>query len=297
MITVEQAVEPLQDGMTIGIAEFSYQNPPIHLIRELIRQDKKNLRLVSGPTSGLATDILIGAGCVQTVVTACVSFETVATIAPCFRPAVEKGEIIVWECDECMWHLALKAAALHVPYLLWQGGIGSDIPWLNHEIIHTIITPERNEIPVQSWDQLGRMLQQGVQGQHYLKIPAVSLDCCFGHAWRADERGYVQYPETRYLGRIFNERELAEATHGPVVYTVEEVVSKKEITRQPSLTVLRNAQVIPQPRGAFPGGCNGVYGPTLAVYREYCQQAQQWITLSQSDRRQAIMRWLNNILS
>ena len=78
--TIEQSVAQIQSGMTIGIGEFSYQNPPMTVVLEIINQNKQDLTLVSGPTSGLATDILIGAGCVSKVVTAAVAFEGVVGI-------------------------------------------------------------------------------------------------------------------------------------------------------------------------------------------------------------------------
>ena len=53
-------------------------NPPMAIVREIVKKGIKNLRLVSGPTSGIETDILIGAGCVKEVVTACVAFEKIS---------------------------------------------------------------------------------------------------------------------------------------------------------------------------------------------------------------------------
>ncbi len=93
VISVKDAVNELRDGMTVGLSGFSYMNPPMEFVREIIRQGKKNLTLVSGPTSGIETDLLIGAECVKKVVTAGVAFEKIAGIAPNFRKAVEECKI------------------------------------------------------------------------------------------------------------------------------------------------------------------------------------------------------------
>ena len=90
-----EAAALLRDGMVVGLSGFSYQNPPMAIVREIIRRGVKDLTVVSGPTSGLETDLLIGAGCVRRVVTAGVAFERVAAIAPAFRRAAERHDLSV----------------------------------------------------------------------------------------------------------------------------------------------------------------------------------------------------------
>ena len=134
VLGLSEAADLLRDGMVVGLSGFSYQNPPMAIVREIIRRRIANLTVVSGPTSGLETDLLIAAGCVRRVVTAGVAFERVSAIAPAYRWASERGDLETWECDECIWHLALKAAAWDVPYLLWRGGVGSSLPDLNPDL-------------------------------------------------------------------------------------------------------------------------------------------------------------------
>src|SRR5262245_49883587 len=188
--------------MVVGLSGFSYQGPPMAIVREIIRRRLKDLTIVSGPTSGLETDLLIGAGCVRRVVTAGVAFERVAAIAPAFRRAAERDDLSVWECDECIWHLALKAAAWGMPFVLWRGGVGTSLPELN---------PELREV-VQD-------------GRRHLRIPPVRPDIVFLHAAEADAYGNVRAAREAYLGRSFSERALALACRGPVVASVERIVS------------------------------------------------------------------------
>ena len=55
-----EAAALVRDGMVVGLSGFSYQNPPMAIVREIIRRGVKDLTVVSGPTSGLETDLLIG---------------------------------------------------------------------------------------------------------------------------------------------------------------------------------------------------------------------------------------------
>jgi glutaconate CoA-transferase subunit A len=251
VVTLEEAAALAQDGMIVGLSGFSYQNPPMAMVRALIRRRLKDLTIVSGPTSGIETDLLIGAGCVRRVVTAGVAFERVLPIAPAFRRAAERGEIEVWECDECIWHLALKAAAWGIPYILWPGGVGSSLPELNPEL---------------------REIQEG--GRRYLKVPPVRPDIVFLHAAEADPFGNVRTAREAYLGRTFAERALALACRGPVVATVERLVDPDEVTGSPERTLVRGALVVEAPGGAHPGGVSGRYVPDLEHFREYAEAGE-----------------------
>src|SRR5881409_702551 len=181
--SLHEAAALVRDGMALGLSGFSYQDPPMALVREIIRRGARDLTVISGPTSGIETDLLIGAGCVRHVVTAGIVFERILPIAPAFRRAAERGEIEVWECDECIWHLALKAGAWGLPYILWRGGVGSSIPELN---------PDLSEI------------EEG--GRRYLRVPPIRPDIVFLHAPEADDYGNVRFSRRAYLGRTFAER-------------------------------------------------------------------------------------------
>ncbi len=246
VIGAPEAAGLVRDGMVVGLSGFSYQNPPMALVREIIRRRVAGLTVVSGPTSGIETDLLIGAGCVRKVVTAGVVFETVAPIAPAFRRAAERGEIEVWECDECLWHLALKAAAWGMPYLLWRGGVGTSIPELNQDLVE---------------------VEEG--GTRYLKVPPIRPDVVFLHAAEADPYGNVRMAREAYLGRSFSERALASACRGPVVASVERIVPNEEVVEGPGLTIVRGALVVEAPWGAHPGGTSGRTIPDLDHYRDY----------------------------
>jgi glutaconate CoA-transferase subunit A len=246
LTSVTEAAALVQDGAVVGLSGFSYQNPPMALVREIIRRRVRDLTIVSGPTSGIETDLLIGAGCVRRVVTAGVAFEKVIPIGPAFRRAAEAGTIEVWECDECIWHLALKAAAWGMPHILWRGGVGTSLPELNRDL---------REVEV--------------DGRLYLKVPPVRPDVVFLHAAEADPFGNVRLAREAYLGRAFAERALALACRGPIVATCERIVPNDDTVEDPGRTIVRGALVLELPHGSHPGGTSGRLIPDLEHYREY----------------------------
>ncbi|MBD3203507.1 hypothetical protein GF327_04385 [Candidatus Woesearchaeota archaeon] len=225
-------------------------NPPMAIIREIIRQKKKNLTVVSGPTSGIETDILIGAGCVKKVITSCVSFEKIIGIAPNFREKIENNEVEIWECDEAMWHLAVKAGTFNMPFAVYEGGLGSSIPELNKEI---------------------KIIKD--HGKRYLKIPAVKIDTAIIHAGLGDEFGNIQFPDNLFLGRTYCEKELG-MNAKTVIASVEKLVPNEFIRQNAKNTILTNAFVVKARFGAHPGASNGYYMPDLPHYEEYVKAAE-----------------------
>lgn len=248
LLDIPAAAALVKDGMTVGLSGFSYQGPPMSIVRELIRRGARDLTLVSGPTAGIETDLLIGAGCVRRVVTAGVALERLAAIAPAFRNAAQRGDLEVWECDECIWYVALKAGAWGVPYLLWPGGVGTSLPELNGDLVEVV-----------------------EDGRRFLRVAAVQPDIVFIHAAEADAFGNVRGCREAYLGRSFAEQALAEACAGPVIATVERLVSNEQVVAEPEWTTIFGAQVVHAPWGAHPGGVSGRYVPDLDHLAEYAR--------------------------
>ena len=269
VLSLAEAAALVRDGMVVGLSGFSYQGPPMAIVREIIRRRLKDLTIVSGPTSGLETDLLIGAGCVRRVVTAGVAFERVAAIAPAFRRAAETGGLDVWECDECIWHLALKAAAWGMPHILWRGGVGTSLPELNPDL---------------------REIQE--EGRRYIRVPPVQPDIVFLHAAEADPFGNVRAVRQAYLGRTYSERALALACRGPVVATAERIVPNDEVFAAPELTTVRGALVVEAPWGAHPGAVGGRYVPDLEHYREYAAAGEAWLRGDPAPYRRYMERYV-----
>lgn len=89
------AATMVRDGDVVALGGHTKQ-APMALIRELIRQGRRHLELVTVPTGGLNVDLLIGAGAVSRLHFAQVVLDEFG-LAPQFRRAVEKGRL---ECLE-----------------------------------------------------------------------------------------------------------------------------------------------------------------------------------------------------
>src|SRR5687768_11743857 len=103
-----------------------YSLPAMAVVRCLILQKKKNLRLLGVPVLGMCADLLIGAGCVAEVESSAVSLGE-AGLAPRFTEAAEQGEIVVRDATCPAIHTALQASEKGVPFMPLRGVLGSDL--------------------------------------------------------------------------------------------------------------------------------------------------------------------------
>src|SRR2546422_439020 len=94
--------------------------------RGLIRRGVKRLHLVALPTSSLQADLLIGAGCIETLETSAVSLGEFGP-APRFTAAVTSGAIKMKDATCPALHAALQASEKGVPFMPLRGLIGSDV--------------------------------------------------------------------------------------------------------------------------------------------------------------------------
>lgn len=93
-------VKDLQDAAALISAKDhlavggTMEMAPVALVREIIRQGKRNLRLLCAPSGAISADMLIGAGMVKTVEFAQISLGEYG-LAPHFRNAAESGTITI----------------------------------------------------------------------------------------------------------------------------------------------------------------------------------------------------------
>ncbi len=91
--TIEDAIDLVQDGATIGIAGEN-DMAPMALAREVIRRGRKNLLLYLVPGGGLPADMMLGAGCVRLIEASNVEVGSFG-FAPHFRRRAQAGEPII----------------------------------------------------------------------------------------------------------------------------------------------------------------------------------------------------------
>src|SRR5437588_9650508 len=139
VLTMQQAIaELVPDGASIALGLQMEQMIPFAAGHEMIRQKKRELRLI-GPISDILFDQIIGAGCVKDVVAAWVGNVMMGS-AYNFRRAVEQQGMKVFNMTNFSVALGLEAGAMGVPFLPTRTAMGSDVIKGNH-FFYQIISP------------------------------------------------------------------------------------------------------------------------------------------------------------
>ncbi len=228
-----------------------YSFVPMALVRAIIRRQVRRLHVLTVPINGLAADMLIGAGCVDTIECAAVSLGE-AGLAPCFSRAVENGDIDIVDSTCPAIHTGLQASEKGVPFMPLGGLIGSDIV-ANRE----------------DWKVVDDPLGEG-NGPIVL-IPAIQPDVAIIHSPLADRDGNV------WIGR---RRELATIAHASktLLVTVENVQDESLLTTEGTaaatlpgfyVTALAQAKM-----GAKPMGLIEHYPPDSDEIARYAREAK-----------------------
>lgn len=241
----------IPDGALIAMPA-DYSLPAMAVVRALLIQKKKNLRLLGVPVLGLGADLLIGAGCVAEVQSSGVSLGE-AGLAPRFSEAVEKGEIVMRDATCPAVHTALQATEKGVPFMPLRGVIGSDL------------VAGRDD-----WKVVDNPMQK-TGSDPILLVGAISPDIALFHARWADEAGNV------WVGR---RRELATIAHASkaCLVTYEEMKSgdmlEDELLAPGVISATYISAVAPAKRGAWPLGVAGVYDIDDAHLAHYARVAR-----------------------
>jgi glutaconate CoA-transferase, subunit A len=182
LTTLDDALACIADG-TMLVVPREVSGAPMAATRALIRRGVKRLHLVALPTSSLQADILIGAGCVETLETSAVSLGEFG-LAPRFSAAITGGTIRMKDATCPALHAALQAAEKGVPFMPLRGLIGSDLMKYRDDW-KVIDSPFGKDDPI-------------------VLLPAIKPDVALLHAPMADRAGNV------WIGR---QRELATMAH------------------------------------------------------------------------------------
>jgi glutaconate CoA-transferase subunit A len=246
--SVDEAVAAIPDGAMVIVPRES-SGVPMEATRALIRRGVKRLHLVALPTSTLQADILIGAGCVETLETSAVSLGEFG-LAPRFTAALTGKTINMKDATCPALHAAVQAAEKGVPFMPLRGLIGSDI--LAHRPDWRVIdNPFGNDDPI-------------------VLLPAIKPDVALFHAPLGDRFGNV------FIGR---DRELMTMAHASArtIATVERL-HDGNLLDDPALS----AGTVPgfyvdtvavAPRGAWPLQLLDHYPADGAHLAEYARMA------------------------
>ena len=175
VMTIDEVVAQLSDGMTIGIGGWGPRRKPMALVRAILRSDLKDLTIVSW--GGADVGLLARAGKIRKLVYAFVSLDSIP-LEPNFQKARQEGTIPeVVELDEGMFQTGLNAAAQRLPFLPMRAGLGSDV-LVNNPQIKTVTSPYAGP--------------DGV-AEELTAVPALELDVALVHLNRADVHGNASY--------------------------------------------------------------------------------------------------------
>src|SRR5215468_11107864 len=240
--SLDEALAVITDGCVLAVPR-EVSGVAMAATRVLVRRGVRRLHLIALPTSSLQADLLIGAGCVETIETSAVSLGEFGP-APRFTAAVTSGAIRVKDATCPALHAAFQAAEKGVPFMPLRGLIGSDV--------------------------LARRKDWKVVDNPIALLPAIKPDVALFHAPLADREGNV------WIGR---DRELATMAHAAVktVVTVEKLY-EGNLFDDPSLAAgalggFYVHAVALAPKGAWPLGLADHYGADAAHLADYARMA------------------------
>jgi glutaconate CoA-transferase subunit A len=236
--------EFVPDGSSIAMGLQLEQMIPFAAGHEMIRQNKRDLRLI-GPISDCLFDQVIGAGCVKDVVAAWVG-NVMMGQAYNFRRATESGAIRVFNMTNFTIALGLQAGAMGVPFLPTRTAMGSDVPKGNH-FFYQIISPFEPK-------------------ETLFAVRAIVPDVTIVHVQRADEEG-----NAHCWGNLGVMQEAVRAAK-KVIVVAEEIVAREVIASDPNRTVVPGflvSAVVDEPFGAHPSPVQGYYSRDNDFFRAY----------------------------
>lgn len=237
----DAVAENVKDGDTVAMEGFTHLIP-YAAGHEVIRQGKKDLFLIR-MTPDILYDQLIGVGAARGMKFSWGGNPGVGSLHR-FRDAVENQwpqPLEIEEHSHAAMANAYEAGAANLPFAVFRGYIGADLPKVNPNI-RTVTCPFTGEV--------------------LAAVPAIRPDVSIIHALKADRAGNVLLE-----GIVGVQKEAVLAAKRSIV-TVEEIVDELNPPSPnsvvlPSWTVTAVAHV---PGGAFPSYAQGYYSRSNAFY-------------------------------
>jgi glutaconate CoA-transferase subunit A len=228
VMTEKEAVARfVHDGDYLAYDCNYFQRGPSSLIREIIRQQRKNLWLC-GKFTYVACALLVEGGCADRIDIGFIGF------GPWISRAVRENKCTIYEYSNAVLTLRLKAGAMGVPFLPTRSFGGTD--GFQHSGCKIVEDPY-TKLPV-------------------ILAPALNPDVAIIHVQQADE-----YGNARVFGTGIAHQECALASR-QVIVSAEEIILTDEFRRDPGRTSIPHFAVdavVHAPFGAYPGTVQGYY--------------------------------------
>jgi glutaconate CoA-transferase subunit A len=246
--TLDEVIAPITDDCVLAVPRDT-SGVAMEATRALLRRGVKRLTLIALPTSSLQADLLIGAGCVETLETSAVSLGELGP-APRFTDAMKSGALHMKDATCPALHAGFQAAEKGVPFMPLRGLIGSDL--VAHRPDWKVIdNPFGNHDPI-------------------VLLPAIVPDVALFHAPMADRDGNI------WIGR---DREFAMMAHAAkkTVVTVEKIHDGNffddPVLAAGALGGFYLDAIAVEPNGAWPLGLADHYTADTAHLAEYARLA------------------------
>lgn len=249
--TTEAIASSIPDGASVATGGFMLGRAPLAIVFELIRQERRGLRLISLPNP-LPAELLVAAGAAARVDLAFGALSLAGRLRPlpCLKRAIERGQIEWAEHDGYRVVQRLRAASMGLPFIPAPDIDASELSAMDPPAYVT--DPFTGEsVPVER---------------------AFSPDVAIVHAQAADDRGnlFIEDPTTDLLVAGAARRVLATA--------------EKRVARLPRVTIpsFQVTLVAEAEGGALPAGCAGHYAhdeEALLAYIELAEKGREreWI--------------------
>lgn len=237
----------ISDGCYIGTELYGTVRCPMSLTREVIRQNKTNLRVCGQGV--LELDMILAAGLIKKIDLTYIGLEVYGT-SSALRRAVESGQVetcVEWSNGAISWRM--KAAAMGVPFLPVRTMLGSDT--LTYSA--------------------ARVAEDPFTGMKVCLLPALILDVGLIHVHRADCYGNAQIE-----GITGFAAEMARASKRLII-SAEEIVPTLEIRKYPDRTIIPYYlvdAVVHAPYGSHPGEMAYLYGRDEQAIREWIDSSR-----------------------
>jgi len=244
VMRLQEAVKQIEDGMTVAIGGNVLHRSPSALIREIVRQQKRHLKVIK-TAGGHDVDLLCAGGCVESVDAGFVSYETEYGLAPFYRKAVEEGKVKANEhaCYTVM--CALRAAKSGIPFMPVKGMMAGDLLKQN-DYFQVINDPFTNDA--------------------ITVVRAINPDVAMIHVHECDEKGNAVIYGPKY------DDELLSLSAKKVIITTEKIVVGSKFKFNPeSVTIpyFLVSAVVVIPKGAAPCSCSKMYDIDRSSIKEF----------------------------
>lgn len=107
------AIARIRDGETVAFGGYFQHRHPMALVRELIRQGRRDLHIVT-PLGGIDTELALACGIAGTITFGFVSMDALGQ-SPAFRRAIDSGDVAPVEYGDLALIRAMEAAERGLP--------------------------------------------------------------------------------------------------------------------------------------------------------------------------------------